>query len=209
MEIEFKYAVPSRELADNIWEDPYIGSLSDASTAESVVMKAIYFDTDDGDLVKNNIALRVRSEGEMSFATLKWGGKKTKDGLHQREEINIPVSDQSSFFNLDPSIFKETPVGDKLMELVSGKILNNLLEMRFLRRRKRVTYKNTVLEIALDNGSIICDNGEVPIMELEIELFAGSEEELAQFGAELTSKFGITPKDSSKFKDGLRLLKQS
>lgn len=206
MEIEMKYSVSDKETADAIWEDAELLELSDMTTAESVVMKAIYFDTADGDLRSNNVAVRVRSEGDINFATLKWGGKKSEGGLHQREEINIPVSSEMSFINLDPSIFAESPDGAMLLDLIKGKPLENLLEMRFLRRRKRLTYESSVMELALDSGSIITDKGDVPIMEMEIELFAGSENAIKKLGDKLAEKYKLAPKDSSKFKDGMRKL---
>ena len=112
-----------------------------------------------------------------------------------------------SFIDLDPSIFAESPDGAMLLDLIKGKPLENLLEMRFLRRRKRLTYDNSVMELALDSGSIITDKGDVPIMEMEIELFAGSENAIKKLGDKLAEKYKLTPKDSSKFKDGMRKLK--
>jgi len=205
MEIEIKYALPDKKAADGIWEDEYLASISDAASAESLVMKAVYFDTPELDLQKNDLALRVRAEGDRVFATLKTGGKQD-NGLFTREEINVPVPDDSSFMALDPRLFSGSESGDKLIELVGSKPLVNVLEMRFLRRRKRVAYESSIMELAIDIGSIITDKAEVPIQEMEIELFAGSEDALRILGDEIAKKYGLVVKTTSKFKDGLKTL---
>ena len=207
MEIEMKYAIPSKEIADAIWEDPAIAELSDISSAESVKMKAVYFDTEDGDLSKNDFSVRVRMEGDRRFATLKWGGKSSENGLHERNEVNIPFTDDSYFIQLDPNLFSVCDEGCHLLKLINGKPLVNLLEMSFIRRRTRLTHKNSVMELSIDIGNIITDNGDVPISELEIELFSGQQEAIEALGNILAEKYNLQPKLSSKFSDGLKMLK--
>lgn len=205
MEIEMKYAVPDKQTLDSIWEDEYLNEISDASSAESLVMKAIYFDTADYRLSKNNIAVRVRSEGETYFATLKTNGSH-KDGLFTRDEINVPITDETSFMALNPAIFKGSEPGDMMISLVGDEPLLNVLEMRFLRRRKRLAYASTIMELAVDSGSIITDKGEVPIMEIELELFAGDAEATRKLGDIIAEKYSLKVKISSKFRDGLDIL---
>jgi triphosphatase len=205
MEIEMKYSVPSRDAADDIWEDCFASPLADRGSAEKVVMKAVYFDTPDRVLAAHDAAVRVRSEGGISFATLKWNGR-SEDGLHEREEINVPVSGESSFIKLDSDMFSESPEGRELMRLTEGKELINLLETRFLRRRMRLDFGESVIELAIDTGSIITDAGEAPILELELELFAGDSGDLKSLGSELEEKYGLAPLNVSKFGRGLALL---
>lgn len=205
MEIELKYQVPTKEMADNIWEDEFLTEISDPSSKESLVMKAVYFDTEDLLLSKNNIAVRVRAEGDHHFATLKANGTH-KNGLFTRDEINVPVADDSSFISLDPKLFKGSDSGDKLISILGSKPLVNLIEMRFLRRRKRLSYGGAISELAVDIGSIITDKGEVPIQEVELELFAGEESALLALGEKLSAKYGLLPKETSKFRDGLSIL---
>ena len=206
MEIEMKYAVPDKETADAVWNDAEVNAISDFSSAESVKMKAVYFDTEDGDLIKNHFSVRIRMEGDRRFATLKWGGSTEKNGLHQRNEVNIPVSDDSYFIQFDPTIFLVCEEGQHLLDVIDNKPLVNLLEMRFIRRRMRITYKNSIMELSVDNGSIITDNGDIPISEMEIELFSGQQEAIEAIGSILAQKYKLQPKLTSKFSDGLRLL---
>ena len=198
MELEMKYSIPDKETADAIWEDGFLSSMSDLSSAEKVVMKAVYFDTEDRVLASHDAALRVRSEGELCFATLKWNGR-SDDGLHEREEINIPVSGETSFIKLEPDMFSASEEGREIMKLTEGKELRNLLETRFLRKRIKVDFEGNIIELAIDTGSIITDAGDAPIMELELELFAGDKESVKKLGDSLSERYGLVPMNASKF----------
>ena len=209
MEIEMKYAVPSKEISDAIWDDPRIDVISDLSSAESVKMKAVYFDTEDGDLTKNHFSVRVRMEGDRRFATLKWGGTADENGLHQQNEVNIPFTDDSYFIQLDPKLFLVCDEGQHFLDIIDGKPLVNLLEMRFIRKRVRITYKNSVMELSVDSGTIITDKGDIPISEMEIELFSGQKEDVEAIGGILAQKYNLQPKLTNKFADGLALINEN
>jgi len=62
------------------------------------------------------------------------------------------------------------------------------------------------MEIAIDTGSIVTDMGEEPILELEIELFAGDVKVMKDLGKKLADKYGLTAENQSKLGRGLRLL---
>ena len=204
MEIEMKYALPDAECSDEIWNDEFLNSITNNNTAEALVMKAIYFDTEDMRLTKNKMAVRVRAEGDRIFATLK-AGDKQQDGMFERHEVNVPISDSLGLMSLSPEVFEQSEEGQELIKLVEGKPLINLFEMRFLRRCKKLSYGSSVMELALDLGSIISDKGEKPICEMEIELYAGKPEDIQALGAKIAEKYGLTPKTTSKFKDGLSI----
>ena len=208
MEIEMKYAIPSKEIADEIWDSECISTIGDFSTAEKLVMKAVYFDTEDGVLSENNITLRVRAEGEHTFSTLKCGGS-SKNGFYERREINVPVTGEECFIVPPVELFKGSEDGEILNSLLEGRQLVNLLETRFLRRRIRITYNDTLMELAIDTGSIITDNGELPILEMEIELFAGETKDLMTIGEKFAEHFGLKPEEHSKFSRGLHLIKNN
>ncbi len=205
METELKYSIPDRETADAIWEEAFLSPYTDNSTAEKVVMKAVYFDTEDRVLSKNNVAVRVRAEGDISFATLKWGGK-AENGLHERGEINVPVSGEEIFIQPPVDMFKESEDGRRLMDLVGGRPFVNLLETRFLRRRMKVHYGESTIEMAVDTGNIITDAGDAPILELELELYLGETEDLTALGAMILEKYGLQPENTSKLARGLAML---
>lgn len=205
MESELKYRIKDREMADALWDDECLLAIADPSSREKLVMKAVYFDTEDHVLSGNNMAFRVRLEGESIFATLKWGGH-SSNGFHEREEINVPVTGEQYFIEPPTDLFAESEDGKALVGMIAGKPLVNMLETRYLRRRMRVDLNDCLMEIAIDTGSIVTDMGEEPILELEIELFAGDVKVMKDLGKKLADKYGLTAENQSKLGRGLRLL---
>ena len=203
-----KYGIGDKETAKSIWEDEYLLSIEEKDSRERVYMKASYFDTDDYILSKNDIAFRVRMEGSRIVASLKCNGA-CVDGLHTREEINVPVNDEACFIMPDPEIFKESDIGRDMIALVQGKALHSLLETRFLRSRMRIDTGKSICEVALDEGEIVTDFGNLPICEMEIELFSGDQEDVLRIGKTLAEKYQLTAEDRSKYARGLKLLEDN
>ena len=111
------------------------------------------------------------------------------------------------FIDSPKELFKESEDGKVLLDLIGDEPLVNLLEMRYLRSRCRLSYGASIMELAIDTGSIITDKGEVPIMELEIELYAGDPKDIRDFGQRLQEKYKLAPEDRSKLVRGLTLLR--
>ena len=205
MEIEMKYTIDSKETADRIWDDEGLLLIAEENSREKVYMKAAYFDTEDSILAKNDIAFRVRMEGSRVVASLKWNGE-SDNGLHTREEINVPVADEACFIMPDPSIFKESESGRAMLEILANKPLHNVLETRFLRSKMKVDTGTSISEVAIDLGEIVTDFGNEQICELEIELFTGDEASIMELGSSLAEKYHLTPQNESKYARGLRIL---
>jgi inorganic triphosphatase YgiF len=205
MELEMKYGIPNKEVAESIWTDEYLKTIEEEDTRETVFMKAEYFDTEDFILCKNDITFRIRMEGSRIIATLKWSGK-SEGAMHQREEINVPVVDEACFISPDPSIFKESQIGQDLIQLLGDRQLRSIIETKFLRDRFRIDTGKSIIEVSIDKGEIITDFGTEPILELELELFSGAEEELFQIGAKISEKYELTPEEKSKYARGKNML---
>lgn len=208
MEIEMKYAIADKAIADSIWDDPDFMSMEEANSRETVLMKAAYFDTEDYILSKNDIAFRIRSEGSRIVASLKWKGS-SEGGLHTREEINVPVSDKACFIHPDPQIFKESEPGKAMINIIKDKPLHSLLETNFIRRKLRLDTGTTLCELALDMGEILTDFGNLPICEMELELFSGVQDEMTNLAKQIAKKYDLAPEDRSKYSRGLRLLEEN
>lgn len=207
MEIELKYKIESLEQYKNIMSDSWILSLAENNTPEAVRMKAAYFDTDDRTLIRHNIAFRIRTEGDRTVATLKWrDDDEGIRGLYIRSEINIPVSDKTCYFNPNPSIFMESAEGKDLLDLLEDKKLVNVFDVIFTRKRIRVDYEQSILEIAFDHGVIVAGTESAPLCELEIELYSGVKEDLLAVGKKIEDKYGLIPELKTKFARGVELL---
>ncbi|MBQ2311921.1 MAG: CYTH domain-containing protein [Firmicutes bacterium] len=209
MEIEVKYAVPSPETVSEILADSFWDEYAKDEETETVPLRAIYYDTEDRSLSKLGITLRVRSEGSTAFCTAKWGGT-VKGAVHAREEVNIPVPVEKASEVPDVSILSATPIASTLKEAAEKSPLVPLLEMKFDRSRRRLIYDRNVIELAVDRGEIITPYGTVPILELELEHYAGPDPlAVLELGEIVAEKYGLTLEPRSKYSRGLQLLKDS
>ena len=203
MEIELKYAVDDISTAERILEDEYIKSVEESRTDEE--LKAIYFDTDDYILFRNDIAFRIRKEGQKVVASLKWNGK-CSGALHSREELNINLGEGDCPEMPDPGVFSESETGKELMELLKDKTLGGIMKVYVSRKTVRVDTGEGIFEIALDNGKIVAGSGTCPVCEMEIELYSGNQEEMLKLGEKLQQKYDLEPEKRSKYARGLALL---
>ena len=155
MEIEIKYFIDEEFKIDKIFADDYIRGIADSESEETVPMRAVYFDTAEGILKKEGIALRVRKEGEKLVSTLKWNGI-SQEGLYKREEINIPVADSKMLEKAVIEIFEQSNMYEVLCDLTKGRALVPVMEMRFDRRQMRLDTGKSISELSVDCGEILC-----------------------------------------------------
>ena len=204
MEIELKYKIPAEDIAEKIWINQLFFHMEEEGSREESCFDAKYFDTPDYDLKKNELAYRIRKEGERWVAALKWKGH-SEGALHTREEINVPVEDDTP----NPGVFAESEIGSKLLDVIGDKPLHSFLQTRFRRRRFRLDTGTGIFEISIDQGRICTDYGEEPISEVEIELFSGETEELVRLGGLLQEKYHLETEDTSKYARGIALIREN
>ena len=204
MEIELKYNIPDSETAERIWENELFAGVEEEGSRETLNIDARYFDTDDCDLARNEVAYRVRREGDHLVASLKWKGH-SEDGLHVREEINAPV--QSDEPDLD--VFHESNVGCEVCKFAEGKELKCILQTSCIRRRFRIDTGTGLFEFSIDSGEIVTEYGTLPISEVEVELFTGETEELVQIGRKLQDAYGLTEENKSKYYRGMLMIMEN
>ena len=205
MEIELKYGIDSKDTAIKIWKDPYLKSIEEPDTRETLTMKGVYFDTEDHDLMKNDIALRIRQEGSRIVAALKWNDN-SEGNLHKREEMNVAVTDEAQLERPNIVVFEDSDIGKDLIKLVGGKKLKKMMVVDVVRRRFRVEENNTLMEISIDTGEIVTEKGNEPVLEIELELFTGEDSQLMDLGNRLAEQYGLVSEKRSKYLRGIRLL---
>ena len=199
-----KYKIPAGVIAEDIWKDKIFSDMEEAGSREEIYLDARYFDTDDCDLAKNEIAYRIRREGERIVAALKWKGH-SEGALHVREEINVPVMSDEA----DISVFNESEIGRELTNIIGGKQVKCFLETKFHRRRFRIDTGTGIFELSVDTGLIVTDYGEEPISEVEIELFSGEKEELLELGERLQNKYQLETEEISKYARGIEIIRRN
>lgn len=203
MEIELKYNIPDIETANEIWRNKLFADLEEPGSREELRLDAQYFDTETYDLANNEIAYRVRREDDRLVAALKWKGH-CEDGLHVREEINVPVDSEAP----NPGVFRESRIGSAVMGFVEDKKLVCVLETVYERRIFRIDTGKGIYEFSIDVGEIVTEHGTIPILEVEIELFSGETDELREIGRKLLHRYGLTEENESKYSRGMKLIRE-
>ena len=201
METEFKFRIDDSSLVDKILGDSMLDDYVDRNTLEEISMKAIYFDTDNLDLRKAGIAYRVRYENDRITATIKWDNR-VEAGLHSREEFNLVINDER--FALEPDIdaFESSDAYDVLIKAAGKKKLHEVVKMDFIRRLLKIDTGDSISALSFDIGIIYGESGEVPISEMELEWYHGSEDDFKYIARKLAEKYNLNPENISKLQKG-------
>ena len=204
MEIEFKFHIDSPEQAEAVFTDSDVVDIMDQNSEEVMEMHALYFDTSDRRLAREGMAFRTRKEGERYVATLKWNG--TGDhGLHEREEINIPLNCEERFLAPDVDIFEQSSMCQVLKDVIGKRELLKRVEVLVTRRQARIDTGKSICEISYDEGIVVNGDKKAPISEMEIELYSGSRADMEEFVDKIAQKHGLEPENRSKFRQGIDL----
>jgi triphosphatase len=146
---------------------PVITAWLEEGGAQRLPMRALrntYFDTPDGQLNRQRIALRIRQHGEDYIQTLKTKGTATR-GLHDRQEWDWPLEE----FRLDTAALKESPI----KTIVERDFLQSVFSTDFERSAWLWQEGDRVIEYALDKGEVRSGNARAAISEVELELKGG------------------------------------
>ncbi|PPI83618.1 CYTH domain-containing protein [Marinobacter maroccanus] len=152
-----------------------------------------YFDTPNADLNRAKAALRVRKAGDDYIQTLKTRGEFV-DGAHRREEWEWPVSGPE----LDLSLLEGTPLNSEL-DLGS---LEVVFETNFQRQVLWLEQGPSVIEIAVDSGTVAGKDARWPLHEVEFELKSGEGGKLVAWALELAREVPVFLNLISKAEQG-------
>ncbi len=162
-----------------------------------------YYDTADFALANNQVALRIRRDGEQLIQTLKSKGASVA-GLSERNEFDWPLkSNRLVLSHLDDSCWPENlrELDKKQLKAVfSTDFKRQFAELRWLRDGVE-----TVVEVALDQGLVIAEQQQEDICEVELELRAGDPAALFELAVALAADVALMPCDISKAERGYRL----
>lgn len=156
----------------------------------AITMETVYYDTPGGDFSARKWTLRRRLENGVSVCALKtpaehggtgeweWKGSDLLEALPHLAALGAP---------------------EEILTLAQSG-LSPLCEARFTRQAVLIPFRNSKLELALDEGALLGGGRSAPLLELEAELKAGAEEDALAFGAYLERVYGLQPEAHSKFK---------
>ena len=196
-EIEIKLQIKDEAEVEKIYT--WLKSIA-MDDLQSIEMKAIYYDTEDGFFNKHRIAYRVRRENKSIVATYK-SGNVNKNGIFERVEINKVAKSVEP----DITVFADEALIWEVVKKVQNVDLKPIVVTDFTRKCAVIKWQNSQIEVALDQGIVWGKNNKSPICELELELKDGNENDLLNLKEKLMQRFAIENSVISKYKKGLIL----
>ena len=160
----------------------------------------IYYETEDSQLRRWDMGLRIRGVDKRFEMTLKAAGK-TLGGLHQRPEYNVDLTEPVlDIARLPAEIW---PQGTDLAALQSR--LQPLFSTHFVREKWLVHYQQSEIEVAFDQGDVAAGELKEPLYEVELELKSGQRGDLMMFAHQLIAMGGLRLGSLSKAARGYQL----
>lgn len=155
----------------------------------------VYFDSPEGVLSEQKVALRIRSQDNTHTMTLKTAGQASA-GIHQRQEYDWPLAQAE----LDRSALSE-PLPD-----IDWQLVTEQFGTHFCRHAWLVEFQHSEIEVVVDQGKVQAGAQEDEIHEIELELKSGLASELYDFANRICRQFALLPNNVSKAQRGYRLL---
>lgn len=152
-------------------------------------METTYYDTPSCALSQRHYTLRRRLENGKSVCTLK-----TPAGQDTRKELETECS---SIYDALPALIRMGAPEDFCALLDEG--IAPLCGAKFTRLAFTIPYGSSLLELALDEGSLSGGGKTIPLCEVEVELKKGSQEDANMFALLLAEAYHLEPEPRSKF----------
>ena len=201
METEIKLLVAKKDLRTLLSSDPVAKKVKKGSR-KTLKLANAYYDTEELWLQQRGMAYRIRQEGKNFEATVKLS--KTEAGaLTERREYTVPVTS----WKPDLSVFAETELSEELAVLPAEAVVKKLFSVRVKRdvRLLQIT-KDTLVEMAIDEGYIRAGGRKERIYEIELELKRGSLGDLLDYTATLSGLVPVFSESRSKYARGMAML---
>ena len=194
IEIELKLEVRDPRAARRLLAAETIGELVAAGPIETRDLTDRYIDTAGGHLHRAGRVARLRAiDGEI-LVTVKSAVAALAGGVHRREEVEAPASD-----DLDPRHWPPSDARALVLELAGDRLLVELATIVQRRRVRRFEANGTAIEVSLDRVTVVREGRRVSrFVELEAELLAGAQGPLIALGERLAIDPAYGPARSSK-----------
>ncbi|WP_413729386.1 inorganic triphosphatase [Sodalis sp. RH22] len=160
----------------------------------------IYFDTVGLDLRRHGVGLRVRGNNERYEMTAKTAGT-IVGGLHQHPEYNIPLPGPDIDITLLPADIWPPDMDVATLQ----QRLQPLFRTDYLREKWLITYGDSEIEVAFDQGEVVAGELSEDICELELEIMHGNVADLLALAGTLCADGGLRQGSLSKAARGYHL----
>lgn len=191
-ELEIKLAVDGEAALEKILTDDTITALVDGPWQERL-MKTTYYDSPDRRFSSHYWTLRHRMEGKDSIVCVK---APTEDPRVRGEwQISAPEISKESIETL---IKSGAPM--ELLYLYGAGDVQPVCGAEFIRKSVMLRFSDSSrAELAGDHGILHGKSQQLPLTELEIELYEGAPAEMEALAALLQTRYGLNPQCKSKF----------
>ncbi len=190
-ELEYKLEVGDPELLEKIMADPQIEALSSEGFHQTA-MRTEYFDSPNQRFSQRHWTLRRRQEGETSVICVK-----TPTGeRHTRGEWQIieKTLDDKAIIRL-----MEAGAPKELLFLYGAGDVEPVCGAEFQRKHKMLCFPDgSEAELACDQGLLLGKAENMPLCEVELELYKGAPEEMLQLVHYLCDTYGLKEQPKSK-----------
>ena len=201
VETEIKLLIAKKDVKALV-ASPLIAKKTKKGSHKTVKLVNIYFDTRDLLLRQAGIAYRVRQNGKKYEATVKMS-RTDAGGLSARQEYSVPVKNAKP----DLSVFADSGLQVDFDAILGTAQVEKLFTVRVKRelRLLQIT-KETLVEMAIDQGFISAGGKKETIDEVELELKEGSLADLLIYTAKVAAEVPVFTESRSKYARGLALL---
>ncbi|WP_028764151.1 inorganic triphosphatase [Shewanella colwelliana] len=196
-EIELKLFFPENERERLV---SLLDSLPHSDPKGTKHLSNCYYDTPKLTLRHWDMGLRIRGCDGRFEQTIKTAGT-VVGGVHSRPEYNIDIDQPKVNLSLFPQ--KIWPQEAELVQVQQQ--LKPLFDTDFTRMTWHIYLDDSLVEVALDVGTVSANGINEPICELEFELLAGDTQALLALGLQVTAQIPARLGHDSKAKRGYRL----
>lgn len=199
LEIEAKFSITDDALAEQLRT---VETINGWTLARGVTTRVhdVYLDTPDRRLLAAGYACRQRRIARQRARRISIKQiASTRTALYQRDEFEIVVADAAP-----PAEWQASPARDLVLRLIGDAPLEKLFELRQTRLKREVKQNETrIAEWSVDAVSVRAGRRHLNFVELEIELAAGTPDDLARLAARVQAAWNLTPVTQSKFERAL------
>ena len=200
-ETEIKLLLSEKD-RKTLLSSPLVTGKTQKGSHKTLKLVNAYYDTRDLLLQRSGLAYRIRQTGRKMEATIKVA-RREAGGLTARSEYNVPAKSWKPDF----SGFAGTGLDPDPESLLGTAQAEKLFSVRIKRdvRLLQVT-KETLVEMAVDEGFVSAGGKKERIREIELELKEGTLGDLLAYAAKIAALVPVFSESRSKYARGMALL---
>ncbi len=192
-EIELKLQLSAKS-AKKLASHPLLANLA----AQKQHLLNTYYDTPELSLHARRIAMRFRKKAEQWLLTVK-SAEPASGGLAVRSEWETAAR---------PGVFNFTHVDDQALRdflEAAAPRMEAIFTTDFKRQIWHVPFGSSLIELALDRGTVESKGRKSTICEIELELLSGEIDDIFKLTRKLQDKLDLSPAIASKAERGYKL----